>query len=42
MEGTVEAKGVPTMPRLGSRSPAPPFEGETTHGAIRLEDFKGS
>jgi peroxiredoxin (alkyl hydroperoxide reductase subunit C) len=40
MEGTVEAKGVPTMPRLGS--PAPPFEGETTHGAIRLEDFKGS
>jgi len=28
------------MPRLGL--PAPAFEAETTHGTIRLEDFKGS
>ena len=29
----------PALPRLGS--PAPPFEAETTHGTLRLEDFKG-
>jgi peroxiredoxin (alkyl hydroperoxide reductase subunit C) len=28
------------LPRLGS--PAPPFEATTTHGVLRLEDFKGS
>lgn len=28
------------LPRLGS--PAPPFEAETTHGKLRLEDFRGS
>src|SRR5512135_3908119 len=28
------------LPRLGA--PAPAFEAETTHGTIRLEDFKGS
>jgi peroxiredoxin 2/4 len=29
----------PSFPRLGM--PAPPFQAETTHGTIRLEDFKG-
>ena len=33
-----ETKGT-ALPRLGS--PAPPFEAETTHGTLRLEDFKG-
>ena len=33
-----EAKAT-ALPRLGS--PAPPFEAETTHGTLRLEDFKG-
>ena len=28
------------LPRLGA--PAPAFEAETTHGTIRLEDFRGS
>jgi peroxiredoxin (alkyl hydroperoxide reductase subunit C) len=28
------------LPRIGS--PAPPFEAVTTHGVIKLEDFKGS
>lgn len=28
------------MPRLGM--PAPPFEADTTHGKLRLEDFRGS
>ena len=28
------------LPRLGA--PAPTFEAETTHGTIRLEDFRGS
>jgi peroxiredoxin (alkyl hydroperoxide reductase subunit C) len=31
---------IPTMPRLGE--PAPQFEAVTTHGTLRLEDFKGS
>ncbi|HAX18194.1 MAG TPA: peroxiredoxin, partial [Actinobacteria bacterium] len=31
---------VNTLPRLGS--PAPQFEAVTTHGTIKLEDFKGS
>ncbi len=30
----------PSLPRLGQ--PAPPFQAETTHGTLRLEDFKGS
>jgi peroxiredoxin 2/4 len=29
----------PSLPRLGQ--PAPPFQAETTHGTLRLEDFKG-
>jgi peroxiredoxin 2/4 len=33
-----EAKAT-ALPRLGS--PAPAFEAETTHGTLRLEDFKG-
>jgi peroxiredoxin (alkyl hydroperoxide reductase subunit C) len=40
MEQAVEHKAVPSLPRLGM--PAPPFQAETTHGPIRLEDFKGS
>jgi peroxiredoxin (alkyl hydroperoxide reductase subunit C) len=32
--------GQPSLPRLGS--PAPQFEAPTTHGVLRLEDFKGS
>ena len=35
----VEEKAPPSLPRLGS--PAPEFEADTTHGAIRLEDFRG-
>jgi peroxiredoxin (alkyl hydroperoxide reductase subunit C) len=30
----------PSFPRLGQ--PAPSFQAETTHGTLRLEDFKGS
>ena len=38
---TVNAQSAPVgMPRIGS--PAPPFEAPTTHGVIKLEDFKGS
>ena len=33
-----EAKAT-ALPRLGS--PAPLFEADTTHGTLRLEDFKG-
>jgi len=36
----VQGKGSGTLPRLGS--PAPRFEAVTTHGNIKLEDFKGS
>ncbi|MEW6229889.1 MAG: redoxin domain-containing protein, partial [Bacillota bacterium] len=28
------------LPRLGS--PAPSFEAQTTHGTLRLDDFRGS
>ena len=35
-----EEKVPPSLPRLGS--PAPDFEADTTHGTIRLEDFRGS
>ena len=30
----------PRIPRIGEQAPA--FEAETTHGVLRLEDFKGS
>jgi peroxiredoxin (alkyl hydroperoxide reductase subunit C) len=40
METDGEGKGVGTMPRLGAQ--APDFQAETTHGTIRLEDFRGS
>ncbi len=33
-------KGVISLPRIGE--PAPKFEAVTTHGNIKLEDFKGS
>ncbi|MBN1223764.1 MAG: peroxiredoxin [Candidatus Aminicenantes bacterium] len=35
-----QEKQIPAMPRLGE--PAPQFEAVTTHGTLRLEDFKGS
>ena len=35
----METTTTPTLPRLGQ--PAPAFQAETTHGTIRLEDFKG-
>jgi peroxiredoxin 2/4 len=42
MEDTtsVEEKAIVSMPRLGS--PAPNFVAETTHGTIKLADFRGS
>jgi peroxiredoxin 2/4 len=40
METDGEGRGVSTMPRLGAQ--APDFQAETTHGTIRLEDFRGS
>jgi peroxiredoxin (alkyl hydroperoxide reductase subunit C) len=40
MEPLVAEKVAPSMPRLGSL--APDFQAETTHGTIRLEDFRGS
>jgi peroxiredoxin (alkyl hydroperoxide reductase subunit C) len=40
MEAPTQSGPAPSLPRLGM--PAPPFQAETTHGAIRLEDFKGS
>lgn len=38
MDATTQEK--PSLPRLGQ--PAPPFEAQTTHGTLRLEDFKGT
>jgi len=38
-EPQVDVKVAPGFPRLNS--PAPQFQAETTHGTIRLEDFKG-
>jgi peroxiredoxin (alkyl hydroperoxide reductase subunit C) len=35
----METTTSPALPRLGQ--PAPAFQAETTHGTIRLEDFKG-
>ena len=40
METTTQEKATPGFPRLGQKAPA--FEAQTTHGMLRLEDFKGS
>jgi peroxiredoxin (alkyl hydroperoxide reductase subunit C) len=40
MEAPTHNSPPASLPRLGQ--PAPPFQAETTHGTIRLEDFKGS
>jgi peroxiredoxin 2/4 len=40
MDGVTQSASAPSFPRLGM--PAPPFQAETTHGTLRLEDFKGS
>ncbi len=40
MEPVGEGTGAVGLPRLGQ--PAPAFQAETTHGSIRLEDFRGS
>lgn len=40
MDLIAQEKAIPSLPHLGQ--PAPAFEAETTHGTIRLEDFKGS
>ncbi len=40
MENTTQEKAAPSLPRLGQ--PAPAFEAQTTHGTLRLADFKGS
>jgi peroxiredoxin (alkyl hydroperoxide reductase subunit C) len=37
---TEQVQQTPGLPRLGS--PAPQFEAVTTHGTLKLEDFKGS
>jgi peroxiredoxin (alkyl hydroperoxide reductase subunit C) len=39
MEASAQSGHAPSLPRLGQ--PAPAFQAETTHGTIRLEDFKG-
>ena len=33
-------QSLPSLPRIGD--PAPQFEAVTTHGPIKLEDYKGS
>jgi len=38
VEPVVPTSPAPAFPRLGM--PAPSFTAETTHGTIRLEDFK--
>ena len=40
MEALTQSGQTSSLPHLGQ--PAPPFQAETTHGTIRLEDFKGS
>ena len=40
MDTTTQEIAAPGIPRLGQ--PAPAFEAPTTHGMLRLEDFKGS
>ena len=39
MDALPQGSQAPSFPRLGM--PAPPFQAETTHGTLRLEDFKG-
>jgi len=39
MDAVTQSAPIPSFPRLGM--PAPPFQAETTHGTLRLEDFKG-
>jgi peroxiredoxin (alkyl hydroperoxide reductase subunit C) len=40
MDNTTATQSPASLPRIGS--PAPQFEAVTTHGTIKLEDFKGS
>jgi len=40
MEASTHNSPAVSLPRLGQ--PAPPFQAESTHGTIRLEDFKGN
>ena len=40
MDNTTATQTPASLPRIGS--PAPQFEAVTTHGTIKLEDFKGS
>jgi len=40
MDPATAGTPLPSLPRLGQ--PAPAFQAETTHGTLRLEDFKGS
>jgi peroxiredoxin (alkyl hydroperoxide reductase subunit C) len=40
MDAVHQSGSLASFPRLGQ--PAPPFQAETTHGTLRLEDFKGS
>jgi len=40
MDSTTQETATPSFPRLGQ--PAPAFEAQTTHGTLRLADFKGS
>ncbi len=40
MEAPTHNSPAVSLPRLGQ--PAPPFQAESTHGTIRLEDFKGN
>jgi len=40
MDAGTPGTSIPSLPRLGQ--PAPAFQAETTHGAIRLADFAGS
>jgi peroxiredoxin (alkyl hydroperoxide reductase subunit C) len=40
MDAVTQSATAPSLPRLGQL--APPFQAETTHGTLRLEDFKGS
>lgn len=39
-EQNVTTQALPSLPRIGD--PAPQFEAVTTHGPIKLEDYKGS
>lgn len=39
-EQTLTTQALPSLPRIGD--PAPQFEAVTTHGPVKLEDYKGS